>query len=64
MPEVVWRQIPNIKQYTAADWTIYGQAALLGQSCSFFHNCFRAHAHLSAAIFDANDTNWMTFDMF
>ncbi len=64
MPELVWGQILNIKQYAPANWMIYGLADLLDQLCSFFQNCFRAHAHYSAAIFDASDTNWMTFDMF
>ncbi len=64
MPEEVRGQIPNIKQYAPANWLNYVLAALINQFCRFFQNCFRAHAHKSAAIFDSSDINWMTFDMF
>ncbi len=52
MPEVYWRQNPNIKQYGAGDWAIWSWPASLQQIVFFlskyFFACVRIWRHIAS----------------
>ncbi len=56
MPEVHWRQNPNIKQYADVDWYIWSWPALLQPIVFFFQN-ISLHTCASGAILQFSTQN-------